>query len=60
MMKHATNTFSPVPAPLARFGHGPGPFHGDATSDYSQLMFRNVRRPIYRLDVTDRCLTVPV
>jgi len=25
MMKHETNTFSPVPTPLARFGHGPGP-----------------------------------
>ena len=26
MMKHETNTFSPVPTPLARFG----PLHGDA------------------------------
>ena len=24
MMKHETNTFSPVPTPLARFGHGAG------------------------------------
>src|SRR5271163_3628646 len=30
MMKHETNTFSPVPTPLARFGHGPGPLHGEA------------------------------
>src|ERR1700693_3128360 len=30
MMKHETNTFSPVPTPLARFGHGPGPLYGDA------------------------------
>jgi microcystin degradation protein MlrC len=30
MMKHETNTFSPVPTPLGRFGHGPGPLHGEA------------------------------
>ena len=30
MMKHETNTFSPVPTPLARFGNGPGPLYGDA------------------------------
>src|ERR1041385_9128807 len=30
MMKHETNTFSPVPTPLARFGHGPGPLYGNA------------------------------
>src|SRR5579875_3456862 len=31
MMKHETNTFSPVPTPLARFGLGPGPlYRGDA------------------------------
>src|SRR5712675_2961055 len=30
MMKHETNTFSPVPTPLARFGHGPGPLYGGA------------------------------
>ncbi len=30
MMKHETNTFSPVPTPLARFGHGPGPLFGEA------------------------------
>src|SRR5579862_4512488 len=29
MMKHETNTFSPVPTPLSRFGHGPGPLYGD-------------------------------
>src|SRR5713101_3250265 len=28
MMKHETNTFSPVPTPLARFGHGP--LYGEA------------------------------
>src|SRR5580704_853469 len=30
MMKHETNTFSPVPTPLARFGTGPGPLYGAA------------------------------
>jgi len=29
MLKHETNTFSPVPTPLERFGEG-GPFHGAA------------------------------
>src|SRR5215472_1978999 len=30
MMKHETNTFSPVPTPLGRFGNGPGPLYGEA------------------------------
>ena len=30
MMKHETNTFSPVPTPLTRFGRGRGPLVGDA------------------------------
>ena len=30
MMKHETNTFSPVPTPLERFGHAPGPLYGEA------------------------------
>jgi microcystin degradation protein MlrC len=30
MMKHETNTFSPVPTPLERFGHGPGPLYSEA------------------------------
>ena len=30
MMKHETNTFSPVPTPLARFGTGEGPLFGKA------------------------------
>ncbi|HLY45332.1 MAG TPA: M81 family metallopeptidase [Stellaceae bacterium] len=35
MMKHETNTFSPVPTPLQRFGHGPGPLYGeDAVAAY--------------------------
>ena len=30
LVKHETNTFSPVPTPLASFGHGEGPALGDA------------------------------
>jgi microcystin degradation protein MlrC len=30
MMKHETNTFSPVPTPLERFGNGHGPLYGEA------------------------------
>jgi microcystin degradation protein MlrC len=33
MMKHETNTFSPVPTPLKRFGHGPGPLYGKAAEE---------------------------
>ncbi len=32
MMKHETNTFSPVPTPLTRFGNGPGPLYGEAAA----------------------------
>jgi len=32
MMKHETNTFSPVPTPLARFGNSPGPLYGEAAA----------------------------
>jgi len=28
-IKHETNTFSPIDTPLASFGHGEGPRHGD-------------------------------
>jgi microcystin degradation protein MlrC len=28
-LKHETNTFSPIPTPLAAFGHGAGPLHGE-------------------------------
>jgi microcystin degradation protein MlrC len=28
-IKHETNTFSPITTPLAAFGHGGGPLHGD-------------------------------
>ena len=29
-IKHETNTFSPIDTPLASFGHGEGPLHGEA------------------------------
>jgi microcystin degradation protein MlrC len=32
-IKHETNTFSPIPTPLAAFGHGAGPLHGAAAKD---------------------------
>ena len=37
MMSHETNTFSPVPTPLTRFGAGRNPLEGDAI----QLANRN-------------------
>ena len=30
LIKHETNTFSPIPTPLSSFGHGEGPAFGDA------------------------------
>jgi microcystin degradation protein MlrC len=30
LIKHETNTFSPIPTPLSSFGHGNGPAFGDA------------------------------
>ncbi|MGH7292101.1 MAG: M81 family metallopeptidase, partial [Myxococcota bacterium] len=30
LIKHETNTFSPLPTPLAAFGHGEGPAFGEA------------------------------
>ena len=32
VMKHETNTFSPVPTPLARFGRGGAPFQLKSSS----------------------------
>jgi microcystin degradation protein MlrC len=29
LIKHETNTFSPVPTPLSAFGHGNGPYYGE-------------------------------
>ena len=48
MMKHETNTFSPVPTPLARFGpsfskNGPGPLYGEAAiALYRRLGFSEI------------------
>ena len=30
LIKHETNTFSPIATPLASFGHGEGPAFGEA------------------------------
>ena len=30
LVKHETNTFSPLPTPLSAFGHGEGPAFGEA------------------------------
>ena len=35
MMKHETNTFSPVPTPLSRFGNGGPEWNGQALAAYS-------------------------
>ncbi len=29
LIKHETNTFSPIPTPLSAFGHGNGPYYGE-------------------------------
>ena len=33
LIKHETNTFSPLATPLASFGHGNGPAFGDAARE---------------------------
>ena len=33
LIKHETNTFSPIPTPLSKFGHGQGPAFGKAALD---------------------------
>ena len=33
LIKHETNTFSPIETPLERFGHGHGPVFGRAARD---------------------------
>src|SRR6266567_5032555 len=33
LIKHETNTFSPLPTPLSAFGHGNGPAFGDAARE---------------------------
>ena len=36
LLKHETNTFSPVPTPLSRFGNGGPAWGGDAFRAYQQ------------------------
>ena len=33
LIKHETNTFSPIPTPLEKFGHGQGPAFGRDARD---------------------------
>ncbi|MDB5145923.1 MAG: microcystinase, partial [Mucilaginibacter sp.] len=33
LIKHETNTFSPIPTPLSAFGHGHGPYFGEAAME---------------------------
>jgi microcystin degradation protein MlrC len=33
LIKHETNTFSPIPTPLSAFGHGHGPYFGEAAEE---------------------------
>jgi microcystin degradation protein MlrC len=42
MIKHETNSFSPVQTPLASFGHGKGPVFGDAVVD----AYQNTNTPL--------------
>jgi microcystin degradation protein MlrC len=42
LIKHETNTFSPVPTPLASFGHGNGPAFGAA----ARARFENTNTPM--------------
>ncbi|MEE8454207.1 MAG: M81 family metallopeptidase [Limibaculum sp.] len=57
MMKHETNTFSPVPTDWRRFedwGLAKATItcdgEGVTTSDNARLNYRNLRRPIHPLD----------
>src|SRR5260370_8508145 len=42
LIKHETNTFSPIATPLASFGHGNGPAFGDA----ARARFTGTNTPI--------------
>ena len=50
MMKHETNTFSPVPTPLARFGKGGDkPYYGRDAYDAIWMKSAIARlKPVYR------------
>ena len=42
LIKHETNTFSPIATPLASFGHGNGPAFGAA----ARARFENTNTPL--------------
>jgi microcystin degradation protein MlrC len=51
LIKHETNTFSPVPTPLSSFGHGNGPASGEA----ARARFENTNTPMAAyLDIARR------
>jgi microcystin degradation protein MlrC len=51
LIKHETNTFSPIPTPLASFGHGEGPAFGDA----ARARFEHTNTPMAAyLDIARR------
>src|SRR5258706_10779346 len=51
LIKHETNTFSPVPTELTSFGHGEGPAFGDA----ARARFENTNTPMAAyLDIARR------
>ena len=51
LIKHETNTFSPIPTPWKAFGHGNGPAFGDA----ARLRFTGTNTPMGAyLDIAKR------
>jgi microcystin degradation protein MlrC len=51
LIKHETNTFSPIPTPLASFGHGEGPAFGEA----ARARFEHTNTPMAAyLDIAQR------
>jgi microcystin degradation protein MlrC len=51
LIKHETNTFSPIPTPLSAFGHGNGPAFGDA----ARARFAGTNTPMAAyLDIAER------
>ena len=51
LIKHETNTFSPLSTPLSAFGHGNGPAFGDA----ARLRFTDTNTPMGAyLDIAKR------
>lgn len=51
LIKHETNTFSPIPTPLSSFGHGHGPYFGEDAKE----AFRGSNTPFAAfLDIAER------